>query len=377
MDDINMIRNKKIVFCIDCLRKGGAERVVSVLANNLSIENNVYIMTIDKEKIQYKLNDNISLIEIEKKYKKNNNPIMNKIFKLYKIIKKTKIMRKRFKSIKPDIIISFLPKASFMSVMANRKKYKLIISDRNDPAKEYNNLIHYILMKLLYSEANGFVFQTNGAKEYFDNEINLTNKKVDIIVNPVNPSFENYKNVANRKKKIISVCRLTEQKNIDLLIDAFYDLREKYKEYKLIIYGEGLLRDKLEDKIAKLKLTDQVKLPGIVDDVADKIYDSSLFVLTSNYEGIPNALIEAMVLGLPVIATDCPCGGPRMFIKNGENGYLINVNDKEDLKKKIQLILDNTDIQNKISINAKKIINEVRVDTIIDKWKKFIYSVIY
>ena len=281
MDDINMIRNKKIVFCIDSLEKGGAERVVSVLANNLSIENNVYIMTIDKEKIQYKLNDNISLIEIEKKYKKNNNPIMNKIFKLYKIIKKTKIMRKRFKSIKPDIIISFLPKASFMSVMANRKKYKLIISDRNDPAKEYNNLIHYILMKLLYSKANGFAFQTNDAMEYFNNKINLKNKKVDIIVNPVNPSFENYKNVANRKKKIISVCRLTEQKNIDLLIDAFYDLREKYKEYKLIIYGEGHLRDKLEDKIAKLKLTDQVKLPGIVDDVADKIYDSSLFVLTS------------------------------------------------------------------------------------------------
>lgn len=377
MNDINIVKNKKIVFCIDSLEKGGAERVVSVLANNLSIENNVSIMTIVKEKPQYKLNDNINLIEIGKKDKKINNPIMKKILLLHRIIKRTKIMRKKFNLIKPDIIISFLPEASFMSIIANRKKYKLIVSDRNDPTKEYNNLIYYILMKLLYSKANGFAFQTNDAMEYFNNKINLKNKKVDIIVNPVNPSFENYKNVVNRKKKIVSVCRLTEQKNIDLLIDAFYDLREKYKDYKLIVYGEGFLRDRLEDKIAKLKLTDQVKFPGIVDDVANKIYDSSLFVLSSNYEGIPNALIEAMVLGLPVIATDCPCGGPRMFIKNGENGYLINVNDKEDLKKKIQLILDNTDIQNKISINAKKIINEVRVDTIIDKWKKFIYSVIY
>lgn len=371
-----MLENKKIVFCIVSLEKGGAERVVSVLANNFSKSNNVSIVTMVNEKVQYELNSNINLVELGKEGKKHKNIIIKKLLFIYNFLHRLKRMKETFDKIKPDIIISFLPEACFFSIIANKGKYKIILSDRNDPNQEYNNFIYKFLMKKLYPKANGYVFQTEDAKDYFNDIVDFEKKKYDIIVNPVNSDFKNKPIVTNRKKEIVSVGRLAEQKNIGLLIDAFNKINKEFPEYKLIIYGEGNMREKLQDKIDKLQLKDKVFLPGVVNNIKDKIYDASLFVMSSNYEGIPNALIEAMVLGLPVISTDCPCGGPKLFIKNGVNGYLINVGDKEELAKTMRLILLNNEVREKISKEASKIINIVDIDVINKKWENFISLII-
>jgi glycosyltransferase involved in cell wall biosynthesis len=147
-----------------------------------------------------------------------------------------------------------------------------------------------------------------------------------IIPNPINPEF-NVKPFSGKRRKIItSVGRLSEQKNQHVLIEAFSRIEKDFPDYELVIYGEGNLRETLENQIKTLKLENKVKLPGVKKNIKNEIYDCSLFVLPSLYEGMPNALMEAMALGLPVISTDCPCGGPRFLIHN-YNGLLVKVNN--------------------------------------------------
>lgn len=350
----------RILFAIDTLGKGGAERVISNLANYFINENEVSIMTLRQVPIAYKLNSKINIINVEKENK-------NKIYREINNIRKIKQI---VKSYSPDIIVSFLPAITYRVMIANKFcKKKVIISVRNDPKIEYKNLLKKLLMKVLFSKADGFVFQTEEAKQYFSK--NIQNKSI-IIPNPINEDFIEKPFEGERKKEIVSVGRLEKQKNHELLIKAFSMLDKKFNDYKLIIYGEGNERDNLENLLKTHKLEDRVLLPGKVDDIKYQIYDTTLFVLSSDYEGMPNALMEAMALGLPVISTDCPCGGPKFLIKNNINGILVPINDEEKMKIAIENILSDKEFSNKLSINANKISVDLNPKEINKKWGEFI-----
>lgn len=359
-----MIKNKKIIFCIDTLGKGGAERVISVLSNEFCKYNDVYIITLFKEKIEYKINEKIKLIQL-------NNNSKN----LFNYIKKIVQLKKIFKSIKPDVIISFLIKSSIFTAIAG-KKYNLIISDRNDPNTEYKEKIHYFAMKNTYKNAKGFVFQTNDAKKYFEKIYKLSKYKVKIILNPVDRKFENVKICKDKKKEIISIGRLTPQKNFKLLIESFSRISEKIPEYKLNIYGNGEMYSELQAYIEDKGLTNRVFLKGICDNIQDVLSSTSIYVLSSNYEGMPNTLIEAMTVGLPVIATDCPCGGPKMLIQNKINGILVPKENSEIMSKEIMHLIKDEKLREKISIEARKIINKVKTEFIVKEWSNFILDII-
>jgi glycosyltransferase involved in cell wall biosynthesis len=369
------MENKKIVFCINSMDKGGAERVISILANYFSKKNEIYIITITDNKIEYKLEESINLIKLVNKKNKINNKLIRKISILPKFLVRTIKLRKILIQISADVIISFLPEASFMSLLANNGRTKIIVSDRNDPKIEYKNPIYNYFMKKLYPKADGYVFQTLDAKKYFNNLLALNDINNRIIYNPVDDNFICDRFEGIRKKNIVSVGRLTEQKNYDLLIDAFYDISNIYQDYNLIIYGEGPLRQNYQNKIKQLGLENRIFLPGLTDNIKNKIYDSSVFVMTSKYEGMPNSLIEAMCLGLPVISSDCPCGGPKMLISNGKNGFLYNVNDKDELVYNLKKILDNQKLSKSLGENASKLKYKVNSSNIIEEWEKFIVGI--
>ena len=322
-------------------------------------------MTSIKENSYYKLNNNINLYNLDE-----NRP--EKSF-LKKNIKRLKKMNLLVKKIKPDIIISFLPEPSYRILFLKifNPNIKVIVSVRNDPKVEYSSIKNRMIMKLLYPLADGFVFQTQEAKEYFSKKIQ---DKSVIIPNPINEEFICEPYTGKREKIIVTVGRLEKQKNHKMLIEAFSKLPEELNEYKLIIYGEGSLRPELEKQIKELNLLDRVFLPGQVDDIKNKIYKASLFVLSSNYEGMPNALMEAMALGIPCISTDCPCGGPRFLIKNGYNGYLVHINDIQDLHKTIQNVLHKE--QTEISKRANKIIVNLNPNKINKDWHEYVNKII-
>ncbi|MBQ8472247.1 MAG: glycosyltransferase family 4 protein [Bacilli bacterium] len=356
---------KKILFCLGSFGHGGAERVISNLTNSLNKEYSINIILTKKNNLSYSLPLNVK-VDVLDDLKQSNNFLL-------KNIKRIKKLNKFIKEINPDIIISFLPEPSYRVLFLKPiHKIPVIVSVRNDPKIEYKSKINKFIMKKLYKKADGFVFQTEEAKSYFPKYIQ---DKSVIILNPLSKDFITQEYTGKREKKIVNVGRLAPQKNQKLLIDAFNNLSDKFLEYKLLIYGIGPLHDELEEYIKKLNLSDRVKLMGEIDNVQNEIVDANLFVLSSDYEGLPNSLIEAMTLGLPVISTDCPCGGPRTLIKNNQNGILVPVGNCEELTKKMEEILSNPKLATNLAKEARKVINLTNPDVINKKWLNYIKKI--
>lgn len=368
------IDSLKILICISQLSAGGAERVVCNLANYLSLKNDVKVISLTQSDIAYSFSEKVDIEFIDqKKYLQKEGKIMKLYHKLSKNVMRIFRLKKQINLYNPTVILSFLPEPSFFTLFLKRKKTPVIISVRNDPKVEYKNKIYYFLMKWLYPKSDGIVFQTEEASNYFKSFIKC---KTTIIPNPINPSFISLPYNGVRKKNIVSVGRLSSQKNHKLLLRAFSNLPKKFSDYKLIIFGEGALRKDLLSEIEKLGLNNKVFLPGVKKNIKNEVYDASLFVLSSDYEGMPNALMEAMALGLPVISTNCPCGGPAFLIKNNINGVLIDVNNANQLTKAMAKILSDSAFSKKISYNASKISKTLNPSIINKKWENFIKSVV-
>lgn len=356
----------KITFCISSLSKGGAERVISILANGLIEENEIEIIVNTKLNTAYKFDNKIKILELDKKIHTNT---------LLKNMARVKLINEELKKEKPDIILTFLPMPSFRILYANRKlKIPIIVADRNDPKQEYKSFIYKVLMKWLYPKADGFVFQTNEQKEYFKKEIQ---KKSKVIFNPIKEEFlvEGNSN-KERKNVIVSVGRLVEQKNQKILINAFSKIANKYPEYKLKIFGEGNLKRELQKQIDDLNMKDRIYLCGVCDNIKEELEKAKIFVLSSNYEGMPNALIEAMASGCAVISTDCPCGGPRELIENNKNGILVPVNNEQELSNKIEYLIRNEEKAKIIGENAKKVQEKLNPDNILQQWENYIIKIL-
>src|SRR5699024_245151 len=201
---------------------------------------------------------------------------------------------------------------------------------------------------------DGFVFQTEGAKSYFSKTIQ--NKGI-VINNPVFIKYNDFNLPDKRRKVIVNVGRLHTQKNQTLLINAFKNISNYFPEYKLEIYGEGPLEYKLENQIKALDLTDKVTLKGTTNDLFAEIVDASLFVLSSDYEGMPNALMEAMALGLPCISTNCRPGGASELINDGKNGKITPIGSTEHLSHAMIDVLKHPLDAEKMGKKAKEICN--------------------
>lgn len=348
-----MQNKKRITFFDATLREGGAERVISLLSNALVNEYEVSILLYYNDDIFYKINENINIVCVEKQTNSKN------------IIKNISFIKKYFKN-NSDLIISFLAPFNMLALLANKNNnIPIIVADRNDPRYiPTNSLIRNIRNYMYEKYADCIVVQTLNNKNYFNDK---TKHKIKIIENPVDIKELAGKAITTEKtKKIVSVGRLVPQKNQKMLINAFKIFHNSNCDYKLEIYGEGELRKELEKFIDDLGMSDCVFLLGNDKNVHSRILDANLFVLSSNYEGMPNSLIEAMCLGLPVISTKV--SGANELIKDGHNGLLVNINDVDELTKKMQDLVNNEEKSACIAKNAIELNATLSVNNIINKW---------
>lgn len=353
----------KYLFIIPALNAGGAERVMVTLANELVLQNNtVTILTLNTESCFYDLNEKVNINALNVVISKNklNRIISLPIKEIIRIFK----LKKFIKKYKPDLILSFLFTTNIMSIILHKlNKIPLIVSERNDPSS-YNKYVKF-LCKFLYPTADMVVCQGVEVSKFF---LNSKKNNIKVIPNPIYEGSIATNIPSKRIKKIVAVGRLVPQKNFNLLIDSFYDIANKFPEHTLEIYGTGYLKDDLEKRIELLGLKNRVKLMGLQKNIMLNVYDYELFIMSSNFEGFPNALIEAMASGLPVISTDFASGIAREYITNYENGLLIPTNDRESLAEAIEIILSDKNLQNKMSKNNKKIINNLNVKQIMKEW---------
>lgn len=355
-----------IVFYLGSMNNGGAERVVANLCNRLCNDNQLMILTSVRKATVYHLDKRILVKSLDHFEKISSNIVEKNIKRLKQLI----LEIQRFNA---DILISFLSEPCFRSMLVKRKiGIPVIICQRNDPKEEYKSLVYRSLMKWLYPKAEGAVFQTEEQKKFFP--IKLQKKSI-VIANPVADEYICDDYTYPLSHKIVAVGRLDAQKNFKLLIKAFQKFSKEHLDYTLQIYGEGPERELLEKLITECGLGDRVLLRGRVQDIKNKLLEAEFFVISSDYEGMPNALIEAMVLGVPVISTNCPCGGPAELISNENMGILTPVKDVNALSKAMDYYATNHELAMQYGCNAKKILEKVSPDSVTKRWISYIKAV--
>ncbi len=354
------LNRKKVIFITNILGNGGSGRVMATIASYLAEKD--YCVEV------YSFLDNYDVYDI-------NNKIMNNVIEcksrnsILKKIERVIKLRKIFKQNKEATIISFEYFVNMQTILASLfLDNKVIVSERNDPSRHGNKFFMNMLRNILYKNTDILVCQTKDAKDYFPNKIQ---RKSVIIPNPIMSDLPD-RYIGERKKVIVTFCRIEKQKNLKLMIDAFYLLNQDYPEYTLSIYGDGGEKEALINYTKEIGLSNQVNFYGFTKNIHSKIIDKAMFVSSSNYEGISNSMIEALGIGLPSVLTDCPCGGARMMVKDNENGILVKVGDTNALYKGMKKIISDKDFADKLSKNAEKIKITLAQDKICKEWMRLI-----
>lgn len=357
---------KRVMFYINQIYEGGAERVMAYLVNAFADAGYESILvTSFWHDGEYKISDKVNRITIEEKRTQQS--------WLQKNILRVAVLRKACKKYKPDILISFMAEPNLRAMAAAfGLQTRNLISVRGDPDREYMGWKRRFLGKHMLQFADACVFQTEDAKAWFPQKLQ---KKSRIIMNPVGNRF--YKVKRNPvKNKIVACGRLMPIKNHRLLIDAFANVRQKMPDAVLEIYGQGKMEQELQRRINELGITDCAFLMGQTAEMEEVLSKADLFVLTSDAEGMPNALLEALAAGVPCISTDCPCGGPGMVIEDDVNGRLVEVNNTNMLEKRIlELLLDRKKLK-QLGEKARKRARMFSEETVFLNWKEYVDEVI-
>ena len=349
----------KVAFCIPSLGSGGAERVTSILANQFARRGyDVSVIMLTHLLCSYPLEDSVH-IECLNCDDDAGMPFVKRFSARLKKI------RKAVKKLSPDVVISFMSETNIDVCLAlTGIRIPVIVSERNDPAIDPPSRAKRLMRRIAYLKPKGFVFQTPDAQAYFSRRIQ---KRSTIILNPLgNTMLSPFK--GERDKRIVAVGRLNKQKNFPLLIDAFAEFSKVHPDRVLEIYGEGALEDKIREYVCEKGMQEKVVLKGFCRDVHERILSAEMFVMSSDFEGMPNALLEAMALGLPCISTDCPCGGPRMLIESYQNGILIPVNDLKKMTEAMIFMAENPEKACEMSEKSVLVKARADLDNVTEQW---------
>ncbi len=362
---------KKIAFYIGDLGMGGAERVMTNLADYFDEEGyEVIMVTKLKEKKEYPLNPGIKRILADITPEEETG---SRIRNLFARIGK---LRRIWKEEKPDIIVSFIRKNNLMAIASSRfLNIPVVVSVRSAPERELKGRLFKPLSLFMFRFADGIVLQTKGAYEFFPNYLR---KKSEILPNSINPAFMEATTDLTRTsadKRVIAVGRIDDNKNQKMLWRSFAEIAGDHPDWTLHLYGDGEGSESLKKEVSGTELASRVFFHGKVDNVPEAMINADIFVLPSRMEGMPNALIEAMTLGLACISTDCPCGGPADIIRNGNNGILIPVDDGEALNNALTELMENESRREELGREAKAIGSELAPQKVNRRWKEYLYGI--
>jgi GalNAc-alpha-(1->4)-GalNAc-alpha-(1->3)-diNAcBac-PP-undecaprenol alpha-1,4-N-acetyl-D-galactosaminyltransferase len=360
---------KKCLLLIPRMGNGGAERVMATIANNLCVENEVQIVTMTDAESFYALDERVMITGLGQTMSRKN-IIIKLISASLGGLKACLALRKIVKREKIDVLVSFLGPASFLAIMLKLfgTKCRVIVSERCDPTAR--GKIYQFFQKRFFPKADVIVCQSKKVTEFFKEKHRA---KTVVIPNPIAasaipPRFEN-----KRRHTIVGVGRLDSQKNFEMLIRAFASLPESFSDYTLEIYGGGYLQEKLQSVINELGLQHKATLMGVKKNVMHYISDVALYVMSSDYEGFPNALAEAMATGLPVISTNFPTGVAADLIKE-QNGIVIPVGDEQALLVAMEKMLSEEHKWEKMSLENRKLLDTLSEKNVIEMWKHTLFT---
>lgn len=349
--------NKLIIF-IGTLQSGGAERVVSEISTMYAAYfREVIILTYYDREVFYKIDSRVRLECIEQQTHSRNT------------LKNLLWLRRFVKKESPNMFLSFLLPFNILSIWSLMfTKTPIAVCERSDPQKVSSWWLHW-LRNVSYHFCDKIQVQTSAGKACFSPSIQ---KKILVIPNPNHITVTERDWALGRVKenRIVTVGRLIPVKNHSLLIDAFSVVSKEYSEYCLDLYGDGPLKADLQKRIIQMGLAENIVLHGNVNDVPNQIASAEIFVLSSDVEGMPNALMEAMALGIPCIATDV--SGVRDIITDGENGFIVPVGDKEVMADRIKKLIESKELRKKFSENTICVFSKFDRENVFKQWLELV-----
>jgi len=355
------MRPSSLVLCVPSLAQGGAERVVCWLADGLEARGHevVLVTAASRERDFYSppaLAQRVSLADD-----------MGARSGVAALRALHELLTKR----RPDLVISFLPRTNIASVLISRLAgCRVAVCERIDPRMEQLPWSTRIGRAVVYPLAHGIVLQTAGATGWARRRVPLG--RLAIIPNPVRPLTRPAG--IEPAPVILGVGRLYPQKRFDRLIDVFAAIAADFPQLRLRIVGDGPMRDHLRRRASATGFGQRIEFPGAIQDIESEYAHAKLFVLTSDFEGFPNVLAEAMSLGLPVVAVDCPTG-PAEMIRSGTNGILVPRGDEQGLISAIRSILQDEELATRLGQEARNLGNRYLPEMVLDQWEAYIAEV--
>lgn len=369
----------KIALVISSVGGGGAERVMANLANAWAREGiEITLITLAScTQDVYALDDAVERVGLDLTGHSS-----SLIQALIRNAIRVRRLRSALRACRPDVVISFMTTTNLMTILACRGlTCPVLVSERIFVSRQPPRGVWRLLYRPLYRSAAGIVAQTSRAAA--DLEAWLK-RPVTVIPNPLMSaschSVGCQKDAQSLLHKgsarwLLAVGRLSAQKGFDLLIDAFSRVAAHQPEWHLVIAGEGPERAKLTAQIAELELGDRIQLQGFCDAPQELMRQADLFVLSSRYEGMPNALLEAMAAGCPCISFDCE-SGPAELIESGVNGWLVASEDVVALTGAMELLMIDHGLRKSLGTAATEVANRFSLSAVIAQWNTLIASAI-
>lgn len=354
----------KLLFFNTNIGYGGASKMIVWVANQCAKKGyDVTFLTYRDKKVCQTLIPQVKLVQESLECENSRGNAIYTIKWLHKFIKTCRF----------DIGVAFLsPSILRMAIAAKGTKMKVVFSQRGDPyysgtCKSIKSKIINRLNTWAFNQADGYVFQTQMAQAFYDKAIQ--NRSV-VISNPIRTMQRTEERWGNIRKSFVAVGRLDlKQKRQDLMIEAFNLISSKYPDFNLEIYGDGEDEAKVKQIAASNK---KIHLMGKTSNVVNAIQNAWATVLSSDFEGIPNALLESMSLGVPSISTDCSPGGAAMLIRNKENGLLTPKNDAKALADAMEYMILHQQEAERMGEKGTEVNNLYSEEIICQKWIDFL-----
>jgi len=361
----------RIAFVIPNLGPGGAERVATLLSNDWAArDHRVDLIVFENEQTPFHaLNRNVAVHSL--RAARNASSIFSRVSTNVNRIKRLRSLLRR---LQPDIVVAFMTEANVVALMASLGlPCRVVISERNQPDRPGLGWLHRFARPLTYNRAAAIVMQTDGLADWARARFRT---HTQVIANPValdKTSGPQSKEPDGGMHRVVSIGSLTKQKGFDILIESFASLAAKHKAWDLVIYGEGPERPELVELIEKRQLEGRVFLPGLTRDVTRALSEADLFVLPSRFEGFPNALLEALSLRVPAIATRCP-GATAEILGDGAYGELVPAGDVPALTEAIERLMTKPELREAYAAKAHDALQDYEIAKISGQWLKLFES---
>jgi glycosyltransferase involved in cell wall biosynthesis len=356
----------KIQLLISSLGFGGAERVASLLANAwCRMHHQVLLTTFDSPQAEtaYAVDPGVRRVSLDL-YR----PSSSAFDAVTENVKRIRALRSSINAFRPDIVISFMVESNVLIVLAGvMLRTPFIVAEHSDPYQIPRSRVWRCLRFLTYRNASKIIVLNERARKYFSSQMGLS---AEVIPNPVFVDDRNYRHAerASRRRVIMGMGRLDEEKRFDLLIAAFFTLQDKHPDWDLLIVGDGPLKTGLTERCREYGLGERVRFLGVTKAPQKWMQRSDIFVLSSSLEGFPMALCEAMACGMAVVSTRYN-DGVNEIVENGASGLLVPVDDLDALTDAMDALMSDANLRKKLGDAAKRIVDRYGIEPVMQNWQ--------